>query len=218
MSFSTRRQCERPWGTTGRGREVSSVRPTFAQHAVVAAADTARTHVRSAPPCHCAPRYASATCVRVTRPFLCCANGQARAARQRKQARASRRKGTLFLAASLLRCLAPSLTAALPRRRAALPPRPSARLPFVYPSVHGWSRTKGGVELIKSAATTLAGIGLERAPTLSRFRSHTRTMGGKAAPGFEPGPLARKPSIIQLDQVHFRTAGGAKIAYMNNFV
>ena len=38
-----------------------------------------------------------------------------------------------------------------------------------------------GVELIISAATTLAGIGLERAPTLSRFRSHTRTMGGKGS-------------------------------------
>ena len=41
---------------------------------------------------------------------------------------------TPFLAASLLLCLAPSLTAALPRRRAALSPRPSVR-PSVHPSL-----------------------------------------------------------------------------------
>ena len=47
---------------------------------------------------------------------------------------ASRRQGTPFLAAPLLLCLAPSLTAALPRRRAALSlVRPS---PSVHPSVH----------------------------------------------------------------------------------
>ena len=40
------------------------------------------------------------------------------------------------------------------------------------PGECGWSCTKGGVELIISAATTRPGLGLERPPTPQRFRSH----------------------------------------------
>ena len=47
--------------------------------------------------------------------------------RHEMQARASRRQGTLPSSLPHCFCLAPSLTAALPRRRAALSPRPSVR-------------------------------------------------------------------------------------------
>ena len=52
----------------------------------------------------------------------------------------------------------------------------------------GWSRTKGGVKLIISTATTLPGLGLERAPNPLWFRSHTTNHREEGMSRVDPEP------------------------------
>ena len=81
----------------------------------------------------------------------------------------------------------------------------------------GWSRTKGGVTLIMSAATTLAGVGLERPPPRSGSGHTQENMGGKkTATGFEPGTTCSSGKNHTNRPDGFCTTRGAKIAYMNN--